>query len=254
MNQLLCVCRHPKENHYNGVGVCSDRWGQAIDATCGCSSFRPAENHCSGCTEKSWDLPEGRTHQLGTVEHPYNLMAVHAEICQNENCDGEGIEKAQGGHSHAPKPEDSGEKCPHGCPWKHQPEHWHYKKAPQKTLKEVADKFNDTMAKKEQELGLRPAPESWEKRFDELYGDDFEGGFRDTIKDFIQNLLHKAEQEAEHKHANSLCPNCVRIAAAEARKKTIEDFEKIVDAIDASGGGNGRRIKIQLKAKLKELK
>ena len=28
------------------------------------------DNHCTGCTEKSWDLPEGRTHQMGTVEHP----------------------------------------------------------------------------------------------------------------------------------------------------------------------------------------
>jgi len=36
----------------------------------GCPCYKIKENHCTGCTEKSWDLPEGRTHQMGTIEHP----------------------------------------------------------------------------------------------------------------------------------------------------------------------------------------
>ena len=34
--------------------------------------IQPAE-HCTGCTDPdSFDLPEGRTHQMGTIEHPTN--------------------------------------------------------------------------------------------------------------------------------------------------------------------------------------
>ncbi len=32
----------------------------------------------------------------------------------------------------AERKEEKGEKCPHGCPWPHQPEHWHYKNAERK--------------------------------------------------------------------------------------------------------------------------
>jgi hypothetical protein len=29
------------------------------------------KQHCTGCTEAdSWDLPQGRTHQMDTIEHP----------------------------------------------------------------------------------------------------------------------------------------------------------------------------------------
>lgn len=36
--------------------------------------------HCSGCTEGGWDLPEGRTHYMGTVEHP-EVSPPEKEVC-----------------------------------------------------------------------------------------------------------------------------------------------------------------------------
>ena len=42
--------------------------------------------HCSGCSEDSWDSPEGRTHSFGTVEHPhpaYYSEAKTKQLCQH---------------------------------------------------------------------------------------------------------------------------------------------------------------------------
>ena len=69
-NNEMCVCGHKKEKH-DVAGSCQVMTESTINF-CLCTSFRPApkgtpEDHCSGCTERSWDLPEGRTHAMGKI-------------------------------------------------------------------------------------------------------------------------------------------------------------------------------------------
>jgi len=45
--------------------------------------------HCTGCTEPDhFDLPEGRTHQLNTIEHPDKTNTLDKCPCEKVRCNG----------------------------------------------------------------------------------------------------------------------------------------------------------------------
>lgn len=117
-------------------------------------------------------------------------------------------------------------KCPHGCPWKHQPEHWHYKNVanknpeqptpppPKPLTKEVVNEFLSEALKPGEILSKNSPtePKEWEKLLDQRFGSGDEyiingnsHGMKKALKSIIAQIelsVHqKARQEGYEKGA-----------------------------------------------------
>lgn len=70
MNTLCKNCGHEKEKHIKSEGYCTVLIRAEL-AYCHCPSFQHEvkSEHCSGCYGDD-PTDEGRTHQMGTIEHP----------------------------------------------------------------------------------------------------------------------------------------------------------------------------------------